>query len=79
MTTIALNYSTRILEGSWNVVKKTLQGLMLGYAIARQTQANRYVAEQLSRYEYNGENYWVILNDLNQRTIQELQKEFAND
>ena len=52
MTTIALNYSTRILEGSWNVVKKTLQGLMLGYAIARQTQANRYVAEQLSRYEY---------------------------
>lgn len=79
MTTIALNYSTRILEGSWNVVKKTLQGLMLGYAIARQTQANRYVAEQLSRYEYNGENYWVILNDLNQRTIQELQKEFGND
>lgn len=79
MTTIALNYSTRILEGSWNVVKKTLQGIMLGYAIARQTQANRYVAEQLSRYEYNGENYWVILNDLNQRTIQELQKEFAND
>ena len=79
MTTIALNYSTRILEGSWNVVKKTLQGIMLGYAIARQTQANRYVAEQLSRYEYNGDNYWVILNDLNQRTIQELQKEFAND
>ena len=79
MTTIALNYSTRILEGSWNVVKKTLQGIMLGYAIARQTQANRYVAEQISRYEYNGENYWVILNDLNQKTIQELQKEFGND
>ena len=79
MTTIALNYSTRILEGSWNVVKKTLQGIMLGYAIARQTQANRYVAEQLSRYEYNGEKDWVNLNDLNQRTIQELQKEFAND
>ena len=79
MTTIALNYSTKILEGSWNVVKKTLQGIMLGYAIARQTQANRYVAEQISRYEYNGENYWVILNDLNQKTIQELQKEFGND
>ena len=79
MTTIALNYSTRILEGVWVGIKKTLQGVMLGYAIARQTQANRYVAEQLSRYEYNGENYWIILNDLNQRTIQELQKEFGND
>ena len=79
MTTLVLNYSTSLLEGLWSGVKKTLQGIMLGYAIARQTQANRYVAEQISRYEYNGENYWVILNDLNQKTIQELQKEFGHD
>ena len=60
-------------------LKKTLQGFMIGWMVARQTQANRYAAEQISRYEYNGENYWQILSDLNSKTISELHKEFANE
>jgi len=50
---------------------------MIGYMVARQTSANRYVAEQLSKYEYNGENYWVILNDLNKKTINQIHEEFG--
>ena len=77
MTTLVLNYSQNLLEGFFRVLKKTLQGIMLGYAIARQTQANRYVADQISRYEYNGKDYWVILNDLNKKTIEQIHKEFG--
>ena len=79
MTTLVLNYSQSLLEGLWSGLKKTLQGFMVGYMVARQCQANRYVAEQISRYEYNGENYWVILNDLNQKTIKQIHEEFGNE
>ena len=79
MTTLVLNYSQSLLEGFWSGLKKTLQGFMVGYMVARQCQANRYVAEQISRYEYNGENYWVILNDLNQKTIKQIHEEFGNE
>lgn len=78
MTTIALNYSTKILEGSWNVVKKTLQGLMIGYMIARQTEANRFVVQQLiNAGEYQQDMYWTLLQDLNYKTIQQIEKEFG--
>ena len=79
MTTMVLNYSQSLLEGFWSGLKKTLQGFMVGYMVARQCQANRYVAEQLSRYEYNGENYWIILNELNQKTIKQIHEEFGNE
>ena len=79
MTTLVLNYSQSLLEGFWSGLKKTLQGFMVGYMVARQCQANRSVAEQISRYEYNGENYWVILNDLNQKTIKQIHEEFGNE
>lgn len=80
MTTIALNYSTKILEGSWKVVKKTLQGIMIGYMIARQSEANKAVAQQMiNAGEYRQDDYWTLLNDLNARTIQSIHKEFSND
>ena len=80
MTTIALNYSTKILEGSWKVVKKTLQGIMIGYMIARQSEANKAVAQQMiNAGEYRQDDYWTLLNDLNARTIQSIHKEFTND
>tara|TARA_B100000683_G_scaffold18630_1_gene18294 strand:- start:393 stop:635 length:243 start_codon:yes stop_codon:yes gene_type:complete len=80
MTTIALSYSTKILEGSWKVVKKTLQGIMIGYMIARQSEANKAVAQQMiNAGEYRQDDYWTLLNDLNARTIQSIHKEFAND
>ena len=78
MTTIALNYSTKILEGSWRVVKKTLQGIMIGYMIARQTEANRVVVQQLiNAGEYKQDMYWTLLQDLNYKTIQQIEKEFG--
>ena len=80
MTTIALSYSTKILEGSWKVVKKTLQGIMIGYMIARQSEANKSVAQQMiNAGEYRQDDYWTLLNDLNARTIQSIHKEFGND
>ena len=80
MTTIALNYSTKILEGSWKVVKKTLQGIMIGYMIARQSEANKAVAQQMiNAGEYRQDDYWTLLNDLNARTIQSIHKEFKDD
>ena len=86
MTTMVLNYSEKaihvgeaFLRAFWRGCVKTLQGFMIGYMIARQTQANRYVAEQISRYEYNGDNYHQILHDLNQKTIKQINEEFGND
>ena len=77
MTTLVLNYSQSLLEGLWRGFKNTLKGMMIGYMIARQQSANRYVAEQVSKYEYNGKDYWVILNDLNKKTIEQIHKEFG--
>jgi hypothetical protein len=52
--------------------------MMIGYMIARQTQANRHIAEQLCRYgEYRHDEYWNLLSDLNQKTIQDIQEEFG--
>jgi hypothetical protein len=76
MTTIALNYSKSLLEGLFGSVKKTIQGVMIGMMIARQTQANQEVARQVSKYEYNGKNYWQILHQLNAATISSIEKEF---
>ena len=52
---------------------------MVGWIIARQAQANRYVAEQISRYEYNGQDYYIILDKLNRRTVKQIHEEFGYD
>ena len=80
MTTLVLNYSQSLLEGLWSGLKKTLQGIMIGYLIARQTEANRLVAQQLvNAGEYRQSDYWSLLNDLNSRTIQSIHREFKDD
>jgi len=80
MTTVVLNYSQSLLEGLWSGLKKTLQGIMIGYMIGRQTEANRLVAQQLiNAGEYRQQDYWTLLNNLNERTIRSIHEEFAND
>ena len=63
MTAIALSYSKSLLEGLWVGLKKTLQGIMIGYMLARQTSANRVVAQQLiDTGEYRQDQYYEVLN-----------------
>ena len=77
MTTLVINYSQNLIVEFWSKIKSTLKAVMIGYMVARQTSANRHVAQQLSKYEYNGDNYWMILNDLNKKTIDQIHKEFG--
>lgn len=80
MTTIALNYSKSLLEGFWSGLKKTLQGFMVGWMIARQTQANVYVAEFMVRYgEYKEADYHWLLSNLNTQTIAKIKREMSGD
>ena len=79
MTTLVLNYSQSLLEKFIKGFKNTLKAMMVGYMVARQCQANQGVARQISNYEYNGKDYWVILNDLNKKTIKSIHKEFGYD
>lgn len=83
MTAIALqslSFSTKLLSGLYNGLKKTLQGVMIGYVLARQTSANRYVAQQLiDTGEYRQDQYHEVLNKLNQQAIASIHKEFGND
>ena len=79
MTTIALSYSKSLLEGLWVGLKKTLQGIMIGYMLARQTSANRIVAQPLiDTGEYRQDQYYEVLNRLNQQCIASIHKEFGN-
>lgn len=78
MTTIALNYSKSLFNTLWIGIKKTLQGMMIGWMVARQTQANQYVARQLiSHGEYRQEEYWNLVARLNRDCIQRIHKEFS--
>ena len=81
MTTLALqslSFSTKILEKLGTFLKKSFQGLVIGYMIARQTQANQKIADQLCRFgEYKRDEYYNVLADLNKRTIAQIQKEFS--
>ena len=80
MTTLVLNYSQSLLERIFNGLKKTLQGFMVGWMIARQSAANATVAEQMIRAgEYRNEDYHWLLANLNARTIASIRKEFLND
>lgn len=83
MTALALqslSFSTKLLNGLFTSLKKTLQGVMIGYMLARQTSANRYVAQQLiDTGEYRQDQYHEVLNKLNQQAIASIHKEFGND
>lgn len=83
MTAIALqslSFSTKLLSGLFNGLKKTLQGVMIGYMLARQTSANRIVAQQLiDTGEYRQDQYYEVLSKLNQQCIASIHKEFGND
>ena len=51
---------------------------MIGWIIARQTQANQHVARQLiDTGEYRAEEYWNLVSDLNTKCIQSIHKEFG--
>lgn len=77
MTALALNYSQSLLNGIWSVLKKTLQGIMIGYMVGRQTQANQKVAQFLIDCgEYRQSEYYVLLADLNHKTIQSIHEKF---
>ena len=77
MTALALNYSQSLFNGIWSVLKKTLQGIMVGYMVARQTQANHHVAQLLiNSGEYRQEDFYVLLADLNRKTIQDIHEKF---
>ena len=83
MTAIALqslNFSTKILNGFFNGVKKTLQGIMFGYILARQTKANAYIERQLI-HEYRREGHTVesLEAELNAQSLERLKKEFCRD
>ena len=50
---------------------------MVGYMVARQTQANPHVAQILiDAGEYRQEDYYVLLADLNRKTISDIHQKF---
>ena len=82
MTALALqslNFSTRVLEKIGTFQKHTLRAIMVGWMIARQTQANSHLARILmdsGEYNRNEHNYYTILAELNRNTIDNIHKEF---
>ena len=82
MTALALqslSFSTKVLEKLGRILKKTLQAMMLGWMIARQTQANTHLARILmdsGEYNRSEHDYYTILEDLNKKTIDNIHKEF---
>ena len=75
----SLNYSANLLDVIYKGFKKTIQGIVVGWMIARQTQANQKTAEMLCKYEYTQQDYHWVLADLNSKTIAQIRKEFLND
>ena len=51
---------------------------MIGWMLARQTQANQHVARQLIQCgEYPKDEYWNLVAKLNRESIQSIHKEFG--
>ena len=73
MTEIALNYSRSLLEGFWGGLKTTLQGIMVGWIIARQTQVNQMIARRIATTEIP---YGEALEKLNTDTLNSIHREF---
>jgi hypothetical protein len=60
-----------------SALKKTLEGMMVGYMIGRQTSANRHVAQQLINVgEYKQDEYYNLVASLNTKTIASIRSEF---
>jgi hypothetical protein len=82
MTALALqslSFSTKLLNGLFSAIKKTLQGMMVGYILARQSSVNRIVAQQLiDAGEYRQDQYYDVLHKMNQQCIASIHKEFGN-
>jgi hypothetical protein len=77
MTALALNYSQSLFNGLWRVLKKSIQGIMIGYMIARQTQANHHVAQLLiNSGEYRQQDYYNLVHQLNQKTIESIHEKY---
>ncbi len=79
MTTLVINYSQSLLEGFWSGLKSTFKAVMIGWMVARQTQANRHLADILIKsgeYRKGEHNYYSLLAELNQKTIDHIHKEF---
>lgn len=77
MTALALNYSQSLFNGFWRLLKKSIQGVMIGYMIARQTQANHHVAQLLiNSGEYRQEDYYNLVHQLNQKTIESIHEKY---
>ena len=77
MTALALNYSQSLFNGFWRVLKKSIQGIMIGYMVARQTQANHHVAQLLiNSGEYRQEDYYNLVHQLNQKTIESIHEKY---
>jgi len=52
--------------------------MMIGWMLARQSQANQHVARQLIQYgEYPKDEYWNLVAKLNRESIQSIHKEFG--
>jgi hypothetical protein len=50
---------------------------MIGYMIARQTQANRHVAQLLiNSGEYRQHDYYNLVHQLNQKTIESIHEKY---
>jgi hypothetical protein len=79
MTTIVLNYSQSLFNGLWRVLRNTFKGMILGYMLARQTQANYRIARLLI-CEYRGAGHTVesLHHKLNMETLDRLRKEYGN-
>jgi len=79
MTTLALqslNFSTSLLEKIGRGFKKTFKGIMIGYMLARQSQANEYIARQLI-HEYPNHTIESLTHELNIKTLNHITKEFG--
>lgn len=79
MTALALSYSQKLwhlIEVVFNVVKKTLEGIMLGYILARQNSANLDLARRML-HEYPGHTVESLHAELNRKTIDSIRKEIS--
>lgn len=80
MTTIALNYSQNLLNGIWSKFKILLQGIMIGYIMARQAQANERIARlMIHEYRDTGHTVQSLAHELNVKSLKKIREEFNRD
>jgi len=79
MTTIALNYSQNLLNRILRVITNIFKGVMIGYIMARQNQANYHIA-RLMVHEYRQEGHTVesLTHQLNIKSLERIKREFDN-